>query len=540
MSGQAQVNLRAREAAREAAGAPAVSATSLVEFQSRGRVLIVGNSDAAFAAAESLPAPLQAQILQRDDETADDPIVTPLAGRTVTVEGHLGNFRVLVGEQGCADFQLLNADIILDLSPSPLLSMALKPPGYLAISGRMRDIELAIGELPEFTGTFDKPRYFEYDPAICAHSRSGQAGCRRCLEACPAEAIASLAESIEVDPYRCQGGGICAAVCPSGAIRYAYPRLSDLLERIRKMLGAYLQAGGVDPAIAFVAEHDAEASADLPPNTLVVVLEELASAGLETWLSALAYGARRVLLIDAGSVPKGVIAHLNEQVVLAGSILAGLGYPEGVVAMVRPEWLPDSVAMRLPAIDPAKYAGIDEKRKVALSMIDYLADRGHPSEAMIPLPAGAPFGSITIDADACTLCMSCTAVCPVSAVLSGDQLPRIDFVESNCVQCGICRSACPESAISLEPRLNLDPNARRRVTLHEEPPFCCVSCGKPFATRSMIDTVLSKLAGHSMFTSERALRRLKMCDGCRVVDVVQDDETMGGGMDGMSGTKPPH
>ena len=38
-----------------------------------------------------------------------------------------------------------------------------------------------------------------------------------------------------------------------------------------------------------------------------------------------------------------------------------------------------------------------------------------------------------------------------------------------------------------------------------------------------------------MFGSARALDRLKMCDACRVADVVQDPEAMGGQFDPLKG-----
>ena len=42
----------------------------------------------------------------------------------------------------------------------------------------------------------------------------------------------------------------------------------------------------------------------------------------------------------------------------------------------------------------------------------------------------------------------------------------------------------------------------------------------------MIDTMTKKLAGHYMFSSERARQRLLMCEECRVIDVVQDEDAM--------------
>jgi len=138
------------------------------------------------------------------------------------------------------------------------------------------------------------------------------------------------------------------------------------------------------------------------------------------------------------------------------------------------------------------------------------------------MPAGAPFGEIKVDKDACTLCMSCVSVCPAAAVQAGGDLPQLKFVEWNCVQCGLCETACPEDAISLNPRLIFDTEARQSTRiLHEEQPFCCIVCGKPFATQSVLDRMVKKLEGHWMFQSEEAMRRLQMCDTCRVKDMFQ-------------------
>jgi hypothetical protein len=55
--------------------------------------------------------------------------------------------------------------------------------------------------------------------------------------------------------------------------------------------------------------------------------------------------------------------------------------------------------------------------------------------------------------------------------------------------------------------------------LNEEQAFHCIACGKPFATRRMIDKMQARLAGHWMFQDPAAVKRLHMCGECRVRDM---------------------
>jgi ferredoxin len=132
--------------------------------------------------------------------------------------------------------------------------------------------------------------------------------------------------------------------------------------------------------------------------------------------------------------------------------------------------------------------------------------------------AGAPFGSVTVDKDKCTLCMSCVGACPASALQDNQTAPQLRFVEKNCVQCGLCEKTCPEQAITLQPRLLLTAERKQARVLNEATPFACVRCGKPFGTLKGIETMIGKLAGHAMFQGP-ALERLKMCGDCRVIDL---------------------
>jgi ferredoxin len=538
-----ELNRKARQLALAAVSALPVKTTSLVKYESAGVVAIIGDERAQQAAAE-LQGALTPHLILDTGKAAGGIAYTSRRDRTVTVEGYLGNFTInLHGADEdealrLSDSESLQADLVLDLSASPLLSMALTPPGYVYCSTDDDELRSAVAELSALTGTFEKPKYFDYNPAICAHGRSGITACTRCIDACPAGAIKGLVETIKVEPHLCQGGGACATVCPSGAIRYVYPTTDDLLAQLRCLLNVYLEEGGQQPVLAFYAREQALPES-CAANILPVAVEELASVGMETWLSALAYGASSVLLVDDGRIPDHVSSEIDQQLLTVCEILTAMHYPADAVRRVdtqRLHKLGDTLHL-MPPIKTSTFAGVGGKRQTAFMAIDALYQQaltgsdGQPA-AMVTLSTGAPFGAAAINEKSCTLCLSCVSACPGNALQSGQHVPQVRFIESNCLQCGLCTHTCPEDAIWITPRLVFDHQRRNQpVTLYEEEPFCCIACGKPFASQSVINKMTAKLAGHSMFTDENAMRRLKMCEDCRVVDIVQDEEMMGIGID---------
>ena len=525
------LNKKAVEAAQAAVKNLSVTPTGLVEYSSQGRCIVIGAAEAAEFAPRLSEVSLQVQVLMTEGPDEPGLPVVPLAARELRVTGHMGAFKLHLGDEGKSNYEVLNTDLVLDLGKQPTLTVPIKPPGYFVAD---IDDELSLAEIvvtmSELTGTFEKPRYFEYDADICAHGRSGISGCSRCYDSCPTYAITSIGDAIEVNPNLCQGGGICATACPTGAIRYTYPRTEDTQERIRILLNTYKEQGGTDSIIIFIAEVDAETVTETPDNALIVPLEELASVGLEVWFFALAHGASRVLLVDGGSVPATVGVFIDEELKTAKALLQGLDFPDKAIERVTIDNLSRACTGIMPEIEAAQFTGMSQKRQAAFWSIDHLFTQATGAQEVFSLPEQSLFGRIQVNGQACTLCMSCTSTCPANAINAGVEEPRLLFHEENCVQCGICANSCPENAITLEPRWVANPEDRKQTAiLHEEEPFCCISCGKPFATQSGINTILAKLTDHYMFQTERAVRRLKMCDDCRVADVVQDEEMMGTG-----------
>jgi ferredoxin len=240
-----------------------------------------------------------------------------------------------------------------------------------------------------------------------------------------------------------------------------------------------------------------------------------------------------VLILAGPETPPGIVDALGREIGVTAAILEGMGYPGDVVRLLDPEDTGGvaAAAQSGPALGldrAARFVPPPEKRLLQRTTINYLLEHAPGGRKVARLPVGSPFGQVKVDRAACTLCMSCVAVCPTSALREGQGLPQLNFVERSCIQCGMCEKACPEDAVTLEARFLYDDKERgAQRLLYEEQPACCISCGKPFATQSMLRVMAEKLEGHWMFQGEAERRRLEMCEDCRVRDRMRSE--LGGG-----------
>ncbi len=520
-----------------------------VAMRSEGRVLVYGHDEVALEAARRLREALAPTLLLSGRREVPPPRVFDLPifrGRVRAAHGHLGAFEVEV--EGWAPARVSSRaalafeedggerrqrfDLLLDLSGgTPWFPAHEKRDGYFRPDPRdPAAVAGALLELAGLVGEFEKPRYVSLDPSLCAHARAGLVGCSRCLDNCPTGAIVPDGDHVAVDPRVCAGCGNCASVCPTGAVSHAAPAADRQLERLRTLLGTYFRAGGEHPRILFYEERHggelltalARFGAGLPANLLPFRLEEITRVGPETLAAAVAYGADRVDIL----VPPrkhGETASLESAVELVTAVLEGLGW-QGERLRLLVEEDPDALGEALRAtvevapVPPATFLPLGGKRQLLRLALDHLHGAAPRPREVLPLPAGAPFGTVLVDLDGCTLCLSCVGACPAGALLDHPDRPTLRFLEEACVQCGLCRVTCPEKVIRLEPRLHFGAEAREPRVIKEEEPFECVRCGKPFGTRSSIERVVARLAGsHAMFADADQIERLRMCEDCRVI-----------------------
>jgi ferredoxin len=441
-----------------------------------------------------------------------------LTGRLASLDGWMGSFRArLQTTTGPADLSPLSFhedghfDWVLDFSGDGLAGRSVKPPGYYDLSSgdysAFKQVLLEIAR--RMRDGYDKPRYFSLDESLCAHQRQSVKGCSACMDVCAASAVSSAGETIRVEPHLCQGCAACTLACPSGAIRFAYPPVEVSLKGLSDLMSASRQTTGQAPGLWIVPEGMEGVA---PDGWLRLSASSPASLGLEFWFHALASGIGRVG-ISLGQVHEETRQALDRQVDIAQALLAGMGLPAALglatdAAML--ERIPS-----LPVMLPSELDSPVSKRAQLYAALDHLSAHAPAAADIIALPAGSLFGAVKIAAEKCTLCASCVRICPAHALSLPGSTSQLAFTEANCLQCGLCVNVCPEKAVSLTPRFLTSGAAHEAPrVVAEAQMFECAGCGKPFATRAMIERGRAIMSGHPMFQGEQA-RLMELCPDCR-------------------------
>ena len=295
------------------------------------------------------------------------------------------------------------------------------------------------------------------DGGACVH-------CGRCERSCRASCID--AQQGKIDASRCVDCLDCLSLCPTGALRFGRPQVTETMEK---------------PESAPVRRPSAETATMETPETF----RKTSDAGMETAATAAkseaspqtsktatAPAAKPEAMTEAArqkskaaSVAKPEAAQQTSETMAAAESEAAKATKPGAISEASPHT--PEVAPKAPGAQTAGAARKLSRRQLlltsALAAGAAISALSRPGAAMPELLAGGRRRSVILPPGAaadfstrCTACHLCIGSCPSGVLVptgkEGGLLrlsqPRLDFRKGYCVyNCNFCSQACPTGAI---------------------------------------------------------------------------------------------
>ncbi len=322
----------------------------------------------------------------------------------------------------------------------------------------------------------------------CVRLRHRKATCSRCADACPTHAI-SWDGSLDIALDKCSGCGLCAAVCPSGALEAIVPT--------HEKLGELIETRVKEPApIAFACPRYLGKEGDRTHTISVSCVGRLDESLL---IHAVAAGAKSVWLADGvcaecpTKIGQAIAAqsvqtankllqawNVRPRIELISDLPAETQTPIHEIApagsMSRREFFKrlapkksagqatqaSSVASDTHAPGKPGPADADEPKKGAppirlprkqRMLLSALQRLGKPAVTEIESSLWAQFAF----QESCTGCQMCAFFCPTGALTKIEQEGQVGvaFRLAYCTNCGLCQAVCYRNAVTLSCTVDL-------------------------------------------------------------------------------------
>jgi len=355
-------------------------------------------------------------------------------------------------------------------------------------------------------GTYKYKNYIKYDSSICQYHERNTEICGKCAEVCPTVAILKIDEEkhLEFSHVDCHGCGGCISVCPSGALDYAQmPRVAfkEVTEFYRDNV-----------ALIIPRKMELESlHVELPKGVLPLAIEGekyLHEAHLMSLIQT--SGSQVIFYTDFISRGTGdVIRIINE-------IFKKKYGKEAIIVCENEEQLKNSIN-NIASLKECVY-GINEdglsKREIFSARLSHLV--GDDDLGTVKTGEHVHYGNITINQDACTLCLSCVGACNVRALTAHPEDNTLRFNPSICTNCTYCEVVCPEEncLTVVKDEINLNKDYFKQNVMAHDDIFECVECGTPFATVKSIEkiaNVMKPIFGND----ELRIKTLYCCADCK-------------------------
>ena len=310
--------------------------------------------------------------------------------------------------------------------------------------------------------------FFVLDEDRCLNYNYKRTECHNCRNICPRQC---WDESGQAWPERCDGCGLCQAVCPVDAIGVAgilpatwASLIADPADTVH--LSCRRKGSGPWPCLGFLNARDLVALALTRPTQ----------------------PPRDIFIYFAGcrQCNPAIANHLEKELAAANSFLARYGKP-----CIREEMQPPPPAEETRLLSRRSFFGSLLETGVATVRNVIWAE-----ENPVPLPKAqdrakilsglkyhepdevsqSVFPVVGIDGE-CLACSLCAKVCPTGSLTATDYEQRMELRHNPllCTGCGLCTAHCPTACLVLAAA---GPAREHTLRVQEYP--LCNECGNPF------------------------------------------------------------
>ncbi|MDI6879316.1 MAG: 4Fe-4S binding protein [Desulfitobacteriaceae bacterium] len=326
-------------------------------------------------------------------------------------------------------------------------------------------------------------------PVLLRASCRWSSGCRHCYLACPFGAIRGEATALTIIHENCKGCGACTSACPVGALQM--PTATDA--QFLAMIEGLNQSPIEQKSLLLTCSAG---SVEKTPRGMVV--------GKIPCLGLLGISHLAIATTD-------IVGHLFTYCPYPDSCphVSGLaGYLENMDFFST--FLPTGHTVVKHFAGPGSF---QEVVKFHHEPVQVFSNQGPPFSGerrpdLCQAIKRLHHLPVALDSDrfsfyravvesACTLCGSCTRICPEGAIREIDRAfsKQILFNMAKCVGCGECVRNCPEEAIRLEKTFDLTPIIEEKlVLLLEDTVMKCRKCGKTLGFSYAFQKIASRLA----------------------------------------------
>lgn len=322
----------------------------------------------------------------------------------------------------------------------------------------------------------------------CTHAKGSD--CKRCLHACPHEALSFSEEGVPViDSELCTNCGICFGICDTFSSNRV--TLTDLHSRVERIAltgdPVYFTCRenvfpGFEPASNVIV---LPCLACLPPELWTLILTENISVVVACDLSYCADCERAGELaemlysraIEIGEEWSGRKVRFSEEIPEKEKLLEGLTKQEGIerrgvftnlmgdvgdIASGKRRLRNSEVLQQFVERRERSHA-IAQLNLTEVEEINSFAPLGRTKKLMPPkrrmllealnrdpaIASRIPLEMVSIDREKCSEEYCCTKACPTGALSPDPDTGALVLDERYCIGCGICLGACPHVALSL-------------------------------------------------------------------------------------------